>query len=492
MRSIASLIFFLIYPVWLPYHVFSNKNNSNTTKALSLFFSLIVLLPIWVGGYFFIGLAGVYGLEYLGIKKTSIPVTGSSMLPTFTESGMVPVRHYPQFSAEVKNLTDVSKFQPKIKRGDIVVFRNQQTNKVFAEQHNDPRSRGGFVKRVIGVAGDKVKIEDGFVYLNDKLISEQYILKGRSTFGGDAIRDCQEVQVPQNKYLVLGDNRKVSVDSRQIGMVDTKDIYYYLPFQDQVKAYANRWRDTSTDDKSGLSSELDVERYLVLLNAKRVKAGRDQLKLNAKLSESAKLRAQNMLKFDDTSFEATKSGFTMEKAMAQAGYSNIVYGEFPIVGYYDSQELIDAIFEYPNSRDYMLERDYQEIGVSTFVGQRNGCPVQIVVQHLAGYKPPNYSTKDIDEWKILIDKLEEIKGGWVKLKTESASKDFYEKNKSDIDRVNEIIQTRQERARAIIKRMEANEWFTNEEQGYIEQDKTLFDEQNAIAERLNRRIRGEE
>jgi signal peptidase I len=385
----------------------------------------------------------------------------------------------------------VSKFQPKIKRGDIVVFRNQQTNKIFTEQQNDPRARGGFVKRVVGVAGDTLKIENGYVYLNDKLIAEPYILKGRSTFGSDAIRDCQEVTVPNNKYLVLGDNRKVSVDSRQIGMVETKDIYYYLPFNDQVKAYANRWRDTADDDKSAVSSELDAERYLVLLNVKRVKAGREELKLNTKLTQSAKLRAQNMLKFDDTSFEATRSGYTMEKSMAEVGYDNIVYGEFPIVGYYDAQELIDAIFEYPNSKDYMLERDYQEIGVSTFVGQRNGCPVQIVVQHLAGYKPPNYSVEDIEEWKILTDKLEEIKGGWVKLKNDEGSEEFYESNKKDIDRVNEIIQTRQDRARAIIKRMEANEWFTSGEQGHIEQDKTLFDEQNEIAERLNKRIRGE-
>lgn len=491
MRSILSFIEFLIYPIWLPYATYRNKEKNSTSKALTLFFSLVILLPIWVGGYFFVTLAVFYSMEYLGVKKTAIPVTGPSMLPTFLEEGMVPVRHYPQFSATIKKYIDVKKLQPVLKRGDVVVFRNQQTNKVFEEQHEDLTKRGGFVKRIIGIAGDTVRIENGYVYLNGKMIPEPYILKARSTFGSTSILDCQEIHVPQNKYLVLGDNRKISVDSRQIGLIDTKDVYYFLPFKDQVPEYGKRWRDTSNDSTSAVSSELDATKYVQLLNEKRKNAGREPLKFNSKLSQSAKLRAEVMLKYDDTSFEATRSGFTMEDAMDQVGYTNVITGEFPIVGYYDAQELIDALFEYPNSRDYMLERDYQEIGISTFVGKRNGCPVQIVVQHLAGYKPPNYAVKEIEEYKTLIDKLNEIKDGWSGLKNEASSKEFYDANKKDVDRINEIIELRQARVQQIIKRMEANEWYTPEEREFIKQDSVLVDEQNRIAEELNKRIRGE-
>ncbi len=491
MSSIVSLICFLIYPVWLPYHILKTPVASASKKIMTVLFSILVLIPIWVGGYFTLVVSGVYGMQFLGYITTDIPVTGASMLPTFDEEGFVAVRHYPRFSAEVKKIIPEEKLEPQIKRGDVIVFKNSQTNKVFAEQNNDPKARGGFVKRVIGISGDTVRIENGYVYVNGRPITESYILKPRSTFGAEAVRDCQEVRVPPGKFMVLGDNRKISVDSRQIGLVDTRDIFYYLPFTDQVSQYGTRWRDTAADNTIELTSELDVERYVTLLNAKRARAGRESLKYNSKLSQSAKLRAEVMLKYDDTSFEATRSGFTMDDAMAKVGYSNIVYGEFPIVGYYDAQELIDAIFEYPNSRDYMLERDYQEIGISTFVGERNNCPVQIVVQHLAGYKPPNYAVKDIEEWKTLVDKLEEIKGGWKNLQNNEESKEFYENNKADVDRVNEIITTRQDRARAVIRRMEANEWFTAEEERFINDDKVLFEEQNQISERINNKIQGE-
>ena len=113
--------------------------------------------------------------------------------------------------------------------------------------------------------------------------------------------------------------------------------------------------------------------------------------------------------------------------------------------------------------------------------------MQIVVQHFAGYVPPNYTNKDIEQWKTLIDKLSEIRDGWVDLQKNS---DFYNANKSDVDRINEIIRIRSSHARQIVKRMEANQWFNDEEKAFVDEDKKLFEEQNQVADRLNKRLRG--
>jgi hypothetical protein len=169
--------------------------------------------------------------------------------------------------------------------------------------------------------------------------------------------------------------------------------------------------------------------------------------------------------------------------MRDAGYTNIVYGEFPMTGYYDAEELFESFLENPRSTDFLLNKEYEEIGVSTFVGNLNGCPVQVVVQHLAGYVPPDYEPADIASWKEGLQRLQSIQSGWEKLKTYD---EFYKENKTDVDRINEIIGIRIQRIEAIVKRMEAEEWFTDEEKRWMEDDVRLGEEQGQLAEKLNK------
>jgi signal peptidase I len=101
------------------------------------------------------------------------------------------------------------------KRGDIVIF-------IYPED----RSKD-FVKRVIGVAGDKIVIRNKQIYLNDQEYKDAYgiytdkltypgILQPRDNFG--------PVVVPENALFVMGDNRDQSADSRFWGFVDLKDV----------------------------------------------------------------------------------------------------------------------------------------------------------------------------------------------------------------------------------------------------------------------------
>ena len=77
-----------------------------------------------------------------------------------------------------------------------------------------------FIKRVIGVAGDRVRIEDGQVFLNDRPIEEDYVPQEYADR-----RSFQEIKVPAGAYFVLGDHRNMSKDSRDFGPVPQVSIY---------------------------------------------------------------------------------------------------------------------------------------------------------------------------------------------------------------------------------------------------------------------------
>lgn len=80
------------------------------------------------------------------------------------------------------------------------------------------------IKRVIGMPGDYVEYKDNKLYINGKYIKEDYTREDMDDFILEVI-GCSKI--PDNKYLVLGDNRPVSKDSRYFGLVDKKDIKGY-------------------------------------------------------------------------------------------------------------------------------------------------------------------------------------------------------------------------------------------------------------------------
>ena len=95
-----------------------------------------------------------------------------------------------------------------IERGDIVVFRYPR----------DPRK--SFIKRVIAVPGDKVRISSGRVYVNDKRLAEPYVPSDYM----DA-KSYPETILPPNYYFMMGDHRSMSNDSREFGPVHRSYIY---------------------------------------------------------------------------------------------------------------------------------------------------------------------------------------------------------------------------------------------------------------------------
>lgn len=100
-----------------------------------------------------------------------------------------------------------------INRGDVIVF------KAPTDEDKD------FIKRVIGIPGDSVMIENGYVYVNGKQVNEDpYLDDDVRTYGGSYIADGETVTVPEGQYIVMGDNRPFSSDSREWGPLKKEDI----------------------------------------------------------------------------------------------------------------------------------------------------------------------------------------------------------------------------------------------------------------------------
>lgn len=81
-------------------------------------------------------------------------------------------------------------------------------------------SKTSYIKRVIGVAGDHIKIEDGKVYLNEKELEESYLRENITTEG----KTFSDIIVPEGYVFVMGDNRPHSTDSRSFGCIPVEKI----------------------------------------------------------------------------------------------------------------------------------------------------------------------------------------------------------------------------------------------------------------------------
>lgn len=96
----------------------------------------------------------------------------------------------------------------KITRGDVVVFHYPR----------DPEK--SYIKRVIALPGDTVRISEGRVFINGFPIQEPYVpLRFQDT------RSMAQMTVPADEYFVMGDHRSISSDSRDFGPVDRDLIY---------------------------------------------------------------------------------------------------------------------------------------------------------------------------------------------------------------------------------------------------------------------------
>ena len=136
-----------------------------------------------------------------------VRVEGTSMLPRLVDQDRLFINKF------VYHFT-------AIERGDVVVFRYPRNQQI------------SYIKRIVAVPGDRLRIERGKVYVNDQLLDEPYVPEEfRDT------RSYEAIVVPEDQYFVLGDHRSIAADSRDFGPVKRDLIYgkatfIYWPTQD--------------------------------------------------------------------------------------------------------------------------------------------------------------------------------------------------------------------------------------------------------------------
>ena len=147
-------------------------------------------------------------------------VKGSSMYPNFHDGEFI-----------LTNKVSYRFGSPK--RGDVIIFK-APAGEPCAEIECE------YIKRIIGLPGDRVKVQGGSVFVNGSKLNESYLANGIYVSPGSYLLENLEKEIPEGEYLALGDNRSQSRDGREFGPISKEDIIgkawvRYWPF-DRVGA----------------------------------------------------------------------------------------------------------------------------------------------------------------------------------------------------------------------------------------------------------------
>jgi signal peptidase I len=154
-------------------------------------------------------IAAVASVLIITFVYQPVRVEGTSMLPRLEDRDRLFINKF------------VYHFEA-IERGDVVVFLHPAPL--------DPQR--SYIKRVIGIPGDHIRIDNGRVYVNGKLLHEPYVpARYRDN------RSMVEIALPPDEYFMMGDHRSISSDSRDFGLVDRsliygKAVFVYWPAHD--------------------------------------------------------------------------------------------------------------------------------------------------------------------------------------------------------------------------------------------------------------------
>lgn len=171
-------------------------------KAVIDFVMDILETIVFVGSLFIV--------VYLFIL-TPNQVKGASMEPTFHSGDYILTSRI------------TYKFR-KPQRGDIVVFKSPKNPYIE------------YIKRIIGLPGDKILIKNGEVFVNDIKIEENYITAKTNLWDGGYVKEGISIIIPEGYVFVMGDNRPRSSDSREFGPIPISAIigqvfFRYFPPQ---------------------------------------------------------------------------------------------------------------------------------------------------------------------------------------------------------------------------------------------------------------------
>lgn len=157
-----------------------------------------------LGGYFveffetIVVFGAIFAALYLFVAQFH-KVSGNSMVPTYHNGDYL--------------ITEKVSYR----------FRNPRHEEVVVLKNPRDESQD-FIKRVIAVPGDTLKVTNNSVYINGQLLQENYLPPGTPTRSGAFITEGMQVTAGANQYYVFGDNREHSSDSREWGPIKKEEI----------------------------------------------------------------------------------------------------------------------------------------------------------------------------------------------------------------------------------------------------------------------------
>lgn len=170
----------------------SGADRPVTTKSWVLFIFLFVFFGLSIG------LASIMTLVYLFVAQPH-KVSGQAMAPNYQDGQYF-------ITSKLAYRSDNPQHR------DVIVLKNPK------DEAQD------FLKRIIGLPGEEVKIQDCKLYINGNVFDEPYLPQNTCTKAGDFLQEGASVTVPADNYFVMGDNRDHSSDSRMWGFVPRKNI----------------------------------------------------------------------------------------------------------------------------------------------------------------------------------------------------------------------------------------------------------------------------
>lgn len=138
----------------------------------------------------------------------------------FKPSVVMGTSSYPTIKPDEKVISEkVSYYFSQPKRGDFVILQSPKNSNI------------DFIKRIVGLPGENIRISQGKVYINSVLLDESYLPEGTFTGPEGFLAEDQEIVIPSEHFFVMGDNREHSSDSRDFGPVRQETIEGHVVFR---------------------------------------------------------------------------------------------------------------------------------------------------------------------------------------------------------------------------------------------------------------------
>lgn len=148
------------------------------------------------------------GIGVFAVATVLLIIISELQLVTYKSSDMEP-------TISQNGSIVISKRRATIRRGDIIIHK-------YPADHSQL-----FIKRVIGLPGEVIAIREGRIFIDGKLLEENYLDRKLTNIA----RILSEYQIPQRSYYLLGDNREASNDSRNWGPLSEDLIYGKILFK---------------------------------------------------------------------------------------------------------------------------------------------------------------------------------------------------------------------------------------------------------------------